>query len=215
MTFGVSAGVLVGVASAGASLYSANAQKKAAQGASNAQAASAAAGISEQQRQFDSIQELLKPYVTSGEKSLTAQQDLSGLNGIDAQRVAIEALQGSPAYTSAMQAGNNSILQNASATGGLRGGNAQAALGQFAPQLLASTINDQYARLGGLSSMGLGAATQTGNFGQAASSNVANLLQQQGASTAGMYLANGKANAQVANSLSNAIGSYAGYGGRF
>lgn len=209
------------VAVAGATLVggvmSSNAQKKAGQQAANAQTDAAQAGVAEQQRQFDAIQELLKPYVTTGQNALTAQQNLTGLGGADAQAKAIQALQQSPQFTSMLAQGENSILQNASATGGLRGGNTQAALAQFSPALLAATINDQYARLGGLSSMGLGAATQTGNFGQASTNNITALLGQQGAAQAGAALNAGRANAGLINSVTGAfgtaLGGFGGFGG--
>lgn len=198
------------IAMVAASAYSANRQASAAKKAASTQANAAEAGIDEQRRQFDAVQELLKPYVTTGTGALTGQQDLIGLNGNDAQGAAISALQGSPQFTSMLRQGENSILQNASATGGLRGGNTQAALAQFSPALLAATINDQYARLGGLSSMGLGAATRTGEFGQASTNNVTSLLQQQGSAVAGGQLAQGKAQAGYGNAISNGIGMYFG-----
>lgn len=145
--------------------------------------------------------------------SLDAQRDLLGLNGNAAQQAAINQLQGSPQFTSAMKAGEDAILSNASATGGLRGGNTQAALAQFRPQLLTQLINDQYTKLAGMSSMGLGAAGQTGQFGQAAANNVTNLLQQQGAALAGSSLAQGRAAAGYGNAITGAIGMYAGLGG--
>lgn len=201
------------VGSAAVGLYSANQASKAANNAASAQQDSAQAGIAEQQRQFDAIQKLLAPYVTAGTGALTKQQDLVGANGSDAQAQAIQALQSSPQFTSMLQQGENSILQNASATGGLRGGNTQAALAQFSPALLAATINDQYSKLGNLSSMGLGAATQTGNFGQASSGNVTQLLGQIGASQAGNALAQGQAQAGYGNALLGSMFLYGGLGG--
>jgi hypothetical protein len=148
---------------------------------------------------------MLAPYRETGAQALTSQSDLAGLNGSEAQQKAIQALKDSPIFAEQLKQGQESILANASATGGLRGGNTQAALGQFAPQLLSQTINDQYARLGGLSSMGLGAAGQTGQFAQSATNNTQALLQQQGASQAGASLARGQAFANVANSIPQAF----------
>lgn len=128
---------------------SSKSQTSAANSAAAAQTQASEAGIAEQRRQFDQIQQLLSPYVNAGTGALGAQQNLLGLNGNDAQASAISALQASPAYTSQLQAGQDSILANTSATGGLRGGNVQGALGQFAPALLAQTIQNQYSNLGG------------------------------------------------------------------
>ena len=196
-------------------IASADAQRKAGNRAADAQQAAAQSGMVETQRQFDATQALLKPWATAGTGALTGQQDLAGLNGVDAQAAAVKALQGSPQFTSMLQQGENSILQNAAATGGLRGGNTQGALAQFSPQLLAQTINDQYGKLGSISQMGLGAATQTGVFGANASNNVSNLMQQQGAARAGMFLNQGKQTANMWNSVSNGIGAYFGAGGKF
>jgi hypothetical protein len=203
------------VAVAGATLVggaiSSNAQKKAGQAAADAQTQAADAGIAEQQRQFNAIQKLLQPYVTGGQSAFTGQQNLIGLGGAQAQKAAINSLQQSPQFTSLVQTGENAILQNASATGGLRGGNTQAALAQFRPQLLSQLIDQQYARLGGLSSLGQNAAAGVGNAGMTTGSNIGNLMQQRGAAIAGGALAGGQANAgygQVIGQLGGLAGSY-------
>jgi hypothetical protein len=197
------------------SLYGAKKQGDAAKQASREQSEAADRGIAEQQRQFDAIQELLKPFVTSGTGALSKQGDLAGLNGTEAQRAAVEAINSSPELQALMKSGETGILQNASATGGLRGGNTQGALAQFRPALLSAAINDQYGRLDGLTKVGLSAATQTGQFGQASTNNVTNLLQQQGAALAGGQLAKGQQAGAYANAITNAFGSYFGFGGKF
>lgn len=209
----VIAAAVVGSAALGA--YSSNQQGKAAKNAANAQSAAADAGIEQQNKQFEAIQALLKPYVDAGTGALTGQQNLIGLNGAPAQQKAIDALRTSPQFTSLLAQGENSILSNASATGGLRGGNTQAALAQFSPALLAQVIEQQYGRLGGLTSVGQNAAAGVGNAGMNTSNNISNLLQQQGAAQAGGALAQGQARAGYANAISGAIGSYFGMGGKF
>jgi hypothetical protein len=194
-------------------VYSAKKQGDAAQRAAGQQAESAELGIEEQRRQFDAIQELLKPYVTAGAGALGQQQGLAGLNGPEAQRAAIDALASAPEFMALTRQGEDAILQNASATGGLRGGNVQGALAQFRPAMLSAQISDQYGRLGGLASMGLGAATQTGQFGQASTNNVTNLLQQQGAALAGGQLAKGQQYAGYANAITGALGQFMGLRG--
>lgn len=167
------------------SLTGANKQAKAVSQASDAQVRAAQLGVDETRRQFDALQQILAPYVQGGLKGLGGQLDLAGLNGADAQQAAINAVQGSPQFTSALKQGENSILQNASATGGLRGGNTQAALAQYSPALLSAALNDQYAKFGGLTSMGQASAAGVGNAGVQSGNQVAQLLQQQGAAQAG------------------------------
>lgn len=210
MTWGL---VAVATATVVGGAMASDAQSNAADQAASAQTASAQAGIDEQRRQFDAIQKLLAPYANAGTGALTGQQNLLGLNGANAQQAAITALQNSPQFQSQLKLGENSILANASATGGLRGGNTQAALAQFSPQLLAQTINDQYSKLGGITTLGQNSAAMTGNAGMQTGNNVANLLQQQGAAQAGSYLAQGRANAGLWNSIGGAVGAFGGLGG--
>lgn len=196
------------------SAISSDAQRSAANKARDAQNRSSDAAIAEQQRQFDAIQKLLQPYVSAGTGALTAQQNLIGLGGEQAQRSAISALQGSPEFAALTQQGENAILANASATGGLRGGNVQGALAQFRPQVLSGLINQQYERLGGLTSVGQNAAAGVGNAGMQTGSSIANLLTQQGAANAGAALAAGRGNAQWGNVIGQLGGMWAGrYGG--
>lgn len=195
------------VAVAGATVVggymSSRSASKAAGRAADAQSRAADAQIAESQRQFDSIQELLKPYTQAGPGALTGQQNLLGLNGADAQQQAISALEGSPTMQALTQQGENAILQNASATGGLRGGNVQGALAQFRPQLLNQLIQQQYSNLGGLVSVGQNAAAGVGNAGQNSSNQIINALGQQGAAQAGAALATGQANANMWGGIAN------------
>lgn len=212
MALGISAAGWAAIGTTAVGVYSANKQAGAAKSASNQQSDAAQAGIAEQQRQFDAIQKLLQPYVTAGTGALTQQQDLLGLNGNASEQKAIQAIQSSPVFTSALQQGEKSILSNAAATGGLRGGNVQSALAQFSPQLLAQAINDQYGRLGSLSSLGQNAAAGVGNAGMSTGSSIANLLQQQGAAQAGGTLAGGAASSGYLNSLLGGLGMYSAFG---
>lgn len=190
------------------------AQKDAAKDASKAQLQANQMAIDEQKRQFDATQKLLAPYVTAGTGALTGQQNLIGLGGSGAQQDAIHALEMSPEFAAYQQQGENAILQNASATGGLRGGNTQAALAQFRPQLLAELINKQYGRLGDLTSLGQNSAAMTGNFGMRSSDNISRILMDSGASRAGVELARGRASADNWANVGNAIGMLGGmYGG--
>lgn len=112
--------------------------------------------ILEKQREADTSRYMggLEQVQQAGLGSLQAQQALVGLLGPEAQQAAIAQLEASPQFQSLVAQGEAGILANAAATGGVRGGNTQAALAQFRPGLLSSIIEQQYARLGGLSGMG-------------------------------------------------------------
>lgn len=195
------------IAMIGGSVGSAVMQSRAQKSASQAQTKSAQQGIEEQRRQFDSMQALLKPYVEAGTGALANQLALTGVSGAEAQQAAINALQQGPEFAALTRQGEEAILQNAAATGGLRGGNVQGALAQFRPQVLSSLIEQQYSRLGGLASAGQNAATGVGTAGMQTGTNVSNLLSQQGAAQAGGILAG-------AQTWGNTIGSIAGGLGR-
>jgi hypothetical protein len=122
----------------------------------------------------------LDPWVGSGANAFGAQADLLGLNGADAQAAAIASLESGPMFTSMMSQGENAILQNASATGGLRGGNTQGALGVLGPQVLNSVIQNQLGNLGGMSQQGLGAAGTAAGLDAQNLAMIQQLLLSQG-----------------------------------
>lgn len=184
---------------------------KAAERASGQQVEAYQAGIDEQRRQFDALQALLKPYIEGGTGAFQAQQQLIGLGTPEEQAAAIAQLEQSPMMRALTQKGENAILQNASATGGLRGGNTQAALAQFRPQMLAQLIENQYGRLGGLSTLGANAAVGQGSQGVAMAGNVGNLLGQIGAARAGGTIARGNVARQGFNDLTNIAGMASGF----
>lgn len=189
-------------------------QADAASEAANLQAAQAQIAIDEQRRQFDAITELMAPYVSAGTQALQAQQDLLGLGGAEQQTAALEALQESPQFQALTQQGEEALLANASATGGLRGGNIQGALAQFRPQILSQLINQQVGQLGGLSGLGQASAARQAAAGQQSASNVGNLLTQQGQALAGGALAQGNVTRQAFGDALN-IGSALLSGGVF
>lgn len=186
-----------------------NKQKSAADAAAAAEIAGTNNSIAEQRRQFDIVQEILRPYVQSGVGALAGQESLIGLRGADGQAAAIEALRGSPEYAALLREGENAILQNASATGGLRGGNVQSALARFRPALLSDLINKQYERLGGLTSLGQASATGQAAAAQQTGANVSALFQNQGQAAAKAALAKGQASANMYGNLAG-LGSTLG-----
>ena len=217
----------VGIGAVTAGVAGSAMSSRAASKASKAQIDAAYAGIDEQARQFDALQEnynkirdLLTPYINAGSAGLDSTRALLGLNGNAAQQQAIDALKGSPQFTSALQAGQNAILQNASATGGLRGGNVQNALSRYSGDLLSSTIQRQIGNVAGLASSGqnavLGLGSNSANLGAAQtgiSGNIANLLQQAGAAQAGGAIAQGNALQSGLGAITSGLGAFGTLGG--
>jgi hypothetical protein len=189
-------------------------QADAAGEAARIQAGAAGEGIAEQRRQFDAMRELLKPYTEAGAPALEEQQAFLGLRGPEAERAAIERISGGERFQELTRQGEEALLQRASATGGLRGGNIQAALGQFRPQVLNQLIEEQYGRLGGMTTLGQRSAAGVGAAGMETGTNVANLLSQQGAARAGGELGEAKAYGQLFNLPAQLLGFQYGAGGK-
>lgn len=159
--------------------------------ATKAQVEAANKAIAEQQRQFDLTRSDYAPYLAAGTTGLGQLGDLIGTGGAEKQQSAIDALKASPFYQSLYRTGEEAVLQNASATGGLRGGNTQRSLADFGSDTLMQTIQQQLSSLGGLAGMGVGATGAVANFG----ANKANAIGAQygniGNAQASGYLARG------------------------
>lgn len=156
----------------------------------------------------------LQAYEQAGIQALQEQQALAGLRGEDQQAAAIERAQQGGMMDAMLQQGENAILQNASATGGLRGGNTQALLAQYRPQFLNQILQQRYAQLGGLAGAGANVAqTLAGMGGTIAGQRVAQGLQttqnlaQMGQASAAGQAAQGQASASNIANLMGQMGS--------
>lgn len=150
-------------------------------------------GVQEERAAREELRGLLAPYTAAGTPALQAQMAALGLSGPEAQQAYVSQQEQSPLFQAMTRQGEEAILQNASATGGLRGGNVQGALAQFRPQLLNQFLNQQYANLGGMTSLGQQSAAGVGAAGMQSAGSIAQLLGEGGAAKAGATL--GSANA--------------------
>lgn len=189
MAIGTAAAIALGVGALGSAAIGASAAGKA--GAAQVQAAEA--GAAEQRAAREELRRLLTPYTEAGLPALEAQQVALGLRGPAAQAEYVARQESSPIFQALARQGEESILQQASATGGLRGGNVQGALAQFRPALLNQFLTQQYERLGGMTSLGQQSAAGVGTAGMQTASSIADLLGQAGAARAGAALGVGKA----------------------
>lgn len=158
-------------------------------------------GLAQQQAQWNQTQTNLRPFLGLGTSAVNPLGNLVGVNGNDAQQAAITQLQNGPLFSSLVRNGENAILANAAATGGLRGGNTQNSLANFRSDTLANVIQQQLGNLGGLVNTGVGAANSLGNFGQQNADASSKLLGQTGnanaVAAAAPYAAIGSALGQV------------------
>lgn len=179
-------------------------QSKSASNAAKAQTQAADAAAAEQRAAREELRALLAPYTAAGTPALQQQMAALGLSGPQAQQEYVTQQEQSPIFQALARQGEEAMLQNASATGGLRGGNLQGALAQFRPQLLNQFLEQQYQRLGGMTTLGQQSAAGVGSAGMTAATNIGQALTQAGQAQAGGALAQGSA-------WSNALGSIAGF----
>ena len=160
---------------AGGMLGSAYMNSKASKDASEIQQQAGQQGIDTQQAMFDKSLELQQPYREAGYDALGGLQNLAD----PTQRgQMLDDYYAGGEYQALAGQQNEQTLRNAAATGGIRGGNTQAALANIAPQLGQNFLNNQQNQLSGLANMGMGAASQ-GAQGAQQFGNQQSLLQQQ------------------------------------
>lgn len=160
--------------------------------------------LHQQAAQFAATQANEQPFIGAGTSALGGLGNLIGLNGNDPQQTAITALQNSPYYQSLFRNGQEAVLQNAAATGGIRGGNTQRGLADFGADTLARTIQQQLANLMGVTTLGANTAAGLGSLSQANSNAQSGLIENGGAAKAGGVLGQvGAINGGINNALSS------------
>jgi hypothetical protein len=198
----------MGIFSAIGGLLGGGAAKKASKKAMRAQVEAANKGIAEVNKGWDYTQGLFQPWQQAGTGALGGVTNLLGLGDAGSQQAAIDALKASPFYQSLYRTGEEALLQNASATGGLRGGDTQRSLADFGADTLAQTIQQQLQNLGGVAQLGYGATEALGAHGSQRTSDISNLLLGQGQARASDYIRRGAITAGMWNNL-GALGDQA------
>lgn len=125
-----------------------------------------ASGNDALQQGYNRVLEAIAPYQQQGNAALGQMGAISGANGYDQQQQAVDNIAKSPLFAALQNQSQEALLQKASATGGLRGGNTQAALATLAPQMLNQQINEQYNRLNPLATYGYNASNTAAQAGQ-------------------------------------------------
>jgi len=158
-------------------------------------------GISTLNNQWNTTNSEFAPYRDLGASAVGSLGDLMGLNGNDKLQAAITGLQSGPLYQSLYKNGLEANLQNASATGGIRGGNEVRSLADFGANTLASVIQNQLAQYMAAAGLGEGAVNQSAGYGAQNAGNVAGLLGDIGQAKAGQHFAIGGINAGNWNNI--------------
>lgn len=156
-------------------------------------AASNASAAAELQK-LNYLKEINKLPQEYKEKALTQLASIFGIGGdTSGQQNMINQAKASPLYSEIMgglQSGEESIMRNAAMTGGLRSGNTQGALADYATQLRNKALSDSYGQqlsgltgLAGLNTNESGIANSMSNIGQIQSQGILGAAQSKAAGT--------------------------------
>ena len=157
------------------------------------------------------------PYQEFGKTGLERYSDLAGFNGAEAQSSEIDMLRSSPLYKTLYDSGEEAVLSNASATGGLRGGNTNRSLYELGENTLSSVIAQQLGNYGSAIGVGSGATGAVSAFGANSVAQQAALRNQGAQARAQSALVRGGIQGQNWQNLGtfadDALSSFAGGGG--
>lgn len=182
----------------------------AAKDAAAAQMAMMKRAIKEQKEAYQEGTQLLGPYSSAGLGGLQSYLALLGQSGPEAQQAAIAGLEQTPGYQAQLQAGQRAILQNAAATGGLRGGNVQQGLAEFGSGLFGQYYQNQLGQLGQLQTQGLNTQTNLANLRAGVAGNVSNQYNMMGQAQGQGILAGQAAKQQGMSNLGSTLGGIGG-----
>jgi hypothetical protein len=154
----------------------------------------------------------LDPYMQTGKGANQQQAALSGALGPEAQKAAYAQYQQSPGVAFAQAEAERALKRNASALGGLGGGNIMRDLSQLAAGTYMQDYNNQFQQLGQVADRGYGAATTgAGLEGQQAGIQAdlgkfaANIPLQTAMAQSGMQFQAGRDIGQAAGNTSSAL----------
>lgn len=203
------------------------------------------ASLDFQKQQYATSQQQIAPWLKAGTQGIGSLSQLLSTPGQGLltpwtntfQAPTAAQAQQTPGYQFALEQGQNAIQNSAAARGGLLSTGTQKTLDQFSQGLASQTYSDTYNRalgeyqqnynifqgnqsntfnrLASLSGIGQQAATTSGQLGQQAAGNVANINiaggAQQGQMIAGAGAARASGYAGIANSLNSGLGNVSQY----
>lgn len=178
-------------------LFGGGSQKKASRKAEAALVGAMNRGIDVQNQQYQQTRSDFMPYTTAGTGAIGELSTLAGLGDPAALEAALTEMKAGPLYQSLYRNGEEVLLQNAAATGGLRGGDTARGLADFGSDVLARVYDDQFSKLSGLAGLGLGATGSVAGAGAQRADSVTNLLGNIGSAKASGALTRGGINAQM------------------
>lgn len=162
------------------------------------------------QGQFQQGIQGLQQFQGAGQQAQQRLAALTGASGVDAQRQAFADFTASPGQEFLQREGQNAIINQAAATGGLGGGNVQRELTRFGQGLAQQDLQNQISNLGDVTGQGLQAAGQAGQlFGQAGG-QVGQLTGQRAQLGTQANISNANRQGQLAQAQAQLFGQGAG-----
>ncbi len=188
----------MGLFSFAADLLGGSAQKKASKKSAAAMIEAMNRGIDTQNAFQQQTRSDYMPYTTAGASAVDQLNQFTN-GGMSADALSARVM-ADPLYGAVYNNGEEALLQNAAATGGLRGGNTQRGLADFGADTMAKVYQQIFANLGNVANLGLGAQGAVTGVGQNTANGVTSLLGQQGQTRAQDYLTRGGISAKMFNS---------------
>lgn len=158
---------------AGAIVVSGYMAGQAAGDATDAQVAAGDRGIEEQRRQFDLVQEQTAPYREAGSRALTKLEDMISGN---------YDITETPGYDFRLQEGYKGVER--SQAGRRLSGRAAKEMARYGQEYASAEYGNEFNRLSQIANYGVGGVAQSTAASSAASSNISNIYQNQGAARA-------------------------------
>lgn len=193
------------VAVGGASLVGSWISSNASSNAADAQIDATEQGIAAQQEMYDQSLALQQPYIDAGTEALAGMEALTDTT----QRAEIlNSYYDSDEYSALESQQTEQSLRNAAATGGVRGGNTQAALANISTDLGSSYLTNQYNNLSGIASLGTSATSQAASSANSLGTAQNTAYQTAGTATAEDYLTQGSVSSTLASDLGGLAYNY-------
>ena len=198
---GITGGLFGGAAAAG--------------GAAGAQSAAIQEAIEEIKKDFGITEEEFAPFreaAVGGEGvtgALPRQQEFLGLLGPEAQQAAFAGFMESPGQKFLRERGEQALVRQSSAIGGLGGGNIRQALQEQGIGVAAQQQSELQDRLAGLTGLGFQATSGLGGLRGQKAKNIGTLLTQQGQARASGILGQQQGKSDTLGNLVSIAGAVA------
>lgn len=208
--------IVSGLASAGASIYSANQQANAAEDAAQYSSKAAKTATDLQQNIYNQNRADMTPWRTAGQNALgylTGGMGSTGTNGDLTRSFTMQDYTADPGYAFRLSEGNKALERSAAARGGLYSGRAAKDLTKYTQDYASNEYGNAYNRFNSDQSNKYNRLASLAGVGQTANNSMANSGTNYANSVSNLTTSNAANQGNAALSAANAMASgYAGLG---